>query len=266
MHHNKIFFSQTQRYFSVKKISVAHFCGIESSKKKSVFIQNPRNFLKRFKCIFKMMKNKIRKNYIERIISKRELISVRFKKYYLFDFPILEFAIGDFNHRRTYINSSDFASSEFCELKSISSITTPKIQNPFIANSDFIQYRKGFFVSCSIISSQFRIFMGKFIGVNVHIQKFLARRRKAAVLARRGGGGIPPPIPLLPPHPSGLVQEFRSKWVRATFRISHNSKLFNFFTGDKSECSPRREARVAKKFAKKNHRADNEKEEGLSKK
>ncbi|MBI4919832.1 hypothetical protein HY838_00850 [Candidatus Azambacteria bacterium] len=65
-----------------------------------------------------------------------------------------------------------------------------------------------------------------------------------------GGAGIPPPTPpsraARADSPSEARRYLSSKWVRAIFRISHNSKLFNFFAGDNSECSPRREARLAR--------------------
>src|SRR3989344_5110624 len=76
--------------------------------------------------------------------------------------------------------------------------------------------------------------------------------------ARVRRNSSPQPPPSAAPERSG--QEFFSKWVRATFRISHNSKLFNFFAGDKSECSPRREARVARNLAQKTHGAKKKKE------
>jgi len=44
----------------------------------------------------------------------------------------------------------------------------------------------------------------------------------AQTFPKQGCGGTPPPNPLLPPHPSGAVRNFCSKWVRAIFRISHH--------------------------------------------
>jgi len=69
---------------------------------------------------------------------------------------------------------------------------------------------------------------------------------------------LPQPPPSAASERSG--QEFFSKWVRAIFRISHNSKLFNFFAGDKSECSPRRTARLASISSTKSHGSPNETE------
>ncbi|MBI3421182.1 MAG: hypothetical protein HY006_03900 [Candidatus Sungbacteria bacterium] len=60
-----------------------------------------------------------------------------------------------------------------------------------------------------------------------------------------------------PPH---YRTEFFSKYVRAMFRISHHKELCKFFAGDKSECPPRREARLASISPTKSHGSPNETE------
>ncbi|TAL49469.1 hypothetical protein EPN83_00380 [Patescibacteria group bacterium] len=56
---------------------------------------------------------------------------------------------------------------------------------------------------------------------------------------RKGGVGGIPPRPSVPPERSGGGQSgFSAKWVLTFSNKHHNSKLFNFFAGDKTACSP----------------------------